>query len=171
MTKKLQAADDLFVRRETILSFFDPRPSRSTFYEWVDKGLVIPGGNPKVLKGYYKLNESLARLELPMVDVDAWRKARSLGDEYKRTRSLYLSVMAIFVEEVLLTNSNDLADHLNFQEMDKMAKVFKVHQPYLDPEFPPFQKDGVEYPLKNLKERLEYAGGVLSSVELKFKRI
>lgn len=171
MAKKLQAEDDLFVRRETILSFFDPSPSRSTFYEWVDQGLVIPGGNAKALKGYYKLNESLARLGLPMVDVNEWRKAKSLGDEYKRTRCLYVSVMAIFVEELLLTHSEEPADHLNAKEMDQMVRVFKAHQPYLDPDFPPFQKDGVAYPIKDLKERLAYVGGVLSSLDWKFKKL
>jgi len=43
MGKRAQAQDDLFVRRETILSFFDPPPSRSTFFECVDKGSVVPG--------------------------------------------------------------------------------------------------------------------------------
>ena len=171
MAKKLQPEDDLFVRRETILGFFDPAPSRSTFFEWVQQGLVVPGGNSAALKGYYKLNESLARLELPMVDVGRWRKERNLDNGYNRARSLYRSTLAIFVEEILLTNTEEPADHLNSQEMEKMAKVYEAHRPYLDPTTPPFTEDGVDYPLKGLKERLAYCGGVLQSVEWRLKKV
>jgi len=137
----------------------------------VNQGLVVPGGNSAALKGYYKLNESLARLDLPLVDVQEWRRERNLDDEYKRTRSLYLSTLAIFVEEILFTSNEPLADNLNLQEMDKMINVYEAHRPYLDLNTTPFSEDGVDYPLREIQERLAYCGGVLTSLEWHYKKL
>jgi len=67
--------DDIYVRREDILQYFNPPPGRATFYDWRDKGLVVPASSSRELKGYYKLNASLKRLGLPIRDVKAWREA------------------------------------------------------------------------------------------------
>jgi hypothetical protein len=52
-------------RKEDILEYFHPSPGRSTFYDWKDRGLVVPASLSKELKGYYKLNATLKRLGLP----------------------------------------------------------------------------------------------------------
>lgn len=49
------------VRREAICKFFDPPMASSTFYDLVDKGIIVPLKEPK---GFYRLNESLGRLGL-----------------------------------------------------------------------------------------------------------
>jgi len=49
------------VRREMISSFFSPPLPKSTFYDLVNKGKIIP---MKALTGFYLLNDSLRRLGL-----------------------------------------------------------------------------------------------------------
>lgn len=49
------------VRRETISRYFEPPLPRSTFHDFVNKGIIIP---MKRLRGFYLLNASLSRLGL-----------------------------------------------------------------------------------------------------------
>lgn len=49
------------VRRETISRYFEPPLPRSTFHDFVNKGIIIP---MKGIRGFYLLNASLRRLGL-----------------------------------------------------------------------------------------------------------
>lgn len=49
------------VRRETISRYFEPPLPRSTFHDFVNKGVIIP---MKGIRGFYLLNASLRRLGL-----------------------------------------------------------------------------------------------------------
>jgi hypothetical protein len=52
---------DFGVQREIISKYFSPPLPRSTFYDLVNKGKIVP---IKGLKGFYRLNDSLRRLGL-----------------------------------------------------------------------------------------------------------
>ena len=52
------------VRKEVLMRYFKPSISDSTFYELVNKGVIVPF---KHLRGYFKLNESLRRMGLKEV--------------------------------------------------------------------------------------------------------
>jgi hypothetical protein len=65
------------VKREVICSMFTPPLPKSTFYDRVNEGKIIP--MPK-LSGYYLLNASLHRLGLPLAkELPAKVGARSFG--------------------------------------------------------------------------------------------
>ena len=53
------------VHWETIAKFFHPPLPRSSFYDLVNKGKIVP---LKDMRGYYRLNASLKRLGLPGVE-------------------------------------------------------------------------------------------------------
>ncbi|WPJ95256.1 helix-turn-helix domain-containing protein [Coraliomargarita algicola] len=65
--------DDLCVRRENIEKLFHPPPAKSTFHEWINKGLIVQA---RGLSGYYLLNKTRVRLGLPPVDVKLARVER-----------------------------------------------------------------------------------------------
>ena len=52
---------DFGVQREVISNYFPPPLPRSTFYDLVNKGKIVPIKGPK---GFYRLNDSLRRLGL-----------------------------------------------------------------------------------------------------------
>ena len=62
------------VRPEVISRYFSPPLASSTFYDFVNKGKIVP---MKGIRGYYKLNDSLVRLGL--------RPVPELPDLAKRT--------------------------------------------------------------------------------------
>ena len=58
------------VRAEVIGRFFSPPLASSTFYDFVNKGKIVP---VKGIRGFYKLNDSLRRLglrEVPKLPFD-----------------------------------------------------------------------------------------------------
>lgn len=57
-----QNQPEVAVRRETIQKQFDPPIGKSTFYDLVERGKIVP---IKGLRGFYRLNESLRRLGMP----------------------------------------------------------------------------------------------------------
>jgi hypothetical protein len=74
------------VRRETISRYFEPPLPRSTFHDFVNKGIIIP---MKGLRGFYLLNASLSRLGLREVPkLPAAPAKRSLEDIVRLAFSL-----------------------------------------------------------------------------------
>lgn len=74
------------VRRETISRYFEPPLPRSTFHDFVNKGVIVP---MKGLRGFYLLNASLRRLglrEVPSLPIDA--PTRSMEDIIRLAFSL-----------------------------------------------------------------------------------
>ncbi len=74
------------VRRETISRYFEPPLPRSTFHDFVNKGVIIP---MKGIRGFYLLNASLRRLglrEVPKLPEEP--AARSLEDIVRLAFSL-----------------------------------------------------------------------------------
>ena len=74
------------VRRETISRYFEPPLPRSTFHDFVSKGVIIP---MKGVRGFYLLNASLRRLglrEVPNLPIDA--PTRSIEDIIRLAFSL-----------------------------------------------------------------------------------
>ena len=64
------------VRRETISGFFDPPLARSTFHDFVNKGIILP---IKGIRGFYRLNDSLRRLglrEVPKIPKEDSRRSQ-----------------------------------------------------------------------------------------------
>lgn len=62
--KSASATSEFAVRRRTFDRFFDPPISRSTFFDLVKSGKIVP---VEGLRGFYKLNASLTRLGLNAV--------------------------------------------------------------------------------------------------------
>jgi hypothetical protein len=62
---------DFAVRREVIEGYFEPKIGRSTFFDLVESGKIV---RVKGLRGYYRLNESLRRLGLPVVQEPRLKK-------------------------------------------------------------------------------------------------
>lgn len=158
--------DDIYVRREDILKYFNPPPKRSTFYDWRDQGLVVPAGSSKVLKGYYKLNASLKRLGLPIQDIKAWRTENLKNEGNLRERSLIFTALAVLTEELMLCPADEFATGLNEKELNSLGKVYEAHRKYLDITVESFEEEGSVYPLKDIRERLAYAGGVLDAFDM-----
>ena len=78
ISKSRTAFPEFAVRRQTISQFFEPPLARSTFYDFKDKGKIVP---LKGIQGFYLLNESLRRLVLREVkEIPREPEARSLED-------------------------------------------------------------------------------------------
>lgn len=59
-----EGVEEFAVRREVLADYFEPPIGRSTFYDLVNRGRIIP---LKGLQGYYCLNESLVRMGMKPV--------------------------------------------------------------------------------------------------------
>ena len=66
--------DDIPMDRETLLKHLGVSPSKSAFYEWVQKGKVIKVPGPKNL---YLLNQTRQRFGMEPLDVGPLRKDRA----------------------------------------------------------------------------------------------
>lgn len=63
--------DDVCVRAETIMRLFTPKPAKSTFHAWVNKGLIVPA---RGLQGYYLLNATRVHLGMNPLDMKEARE-------------------------------------------------------------------------------------------------
>ena len=92
MARRSSSKDDLKgfpefgVKRDFICELFTPPLPKSTFYDRVKEGKIIP---MKELPGYFKLNASLARLGLPLLkQLPARSEVPSLEDIVRLAFSL-----------------------------------------------------------------------------------
>ena len=74
-SKEDEIIDDLCVRREEIEKLFHPKPARTTFHDWVNKGLIVMA---RGLRGYYLLNKTRVRLGMNPVDLKRYRKEMAI---------------------------------------------------------------------------------------------
>lgn len=107
------------VRQEVICRFFDPPLPRSTFYDFVDKGKVIP---MKGIRGFYLLNESLRRLGL--------REVPSLPEVATRsTEDLVQLAFTLIDPEIFLEPSWMLTvEELDLREVDHARLIADQHR-------------------------------------------
>jgi hypothetical protein len=104
------ACPEFVVGWETIRSFFSPPLPRSTFHDYVNKGIIIP---MKLIRGRYLLNESLLRLGLRQV-------ARLPADQTKRSMNDIVRLACHFAEPTLFPLPSWIVDEdgLEFRDVD-----------------------------------------------------
>ena len=118
------------VKREVICSMFTPPLPKSTFYDRVNEGKIIP--MPK-LSGYYLLNASLHRLGLPLVkELPAQVGARSLEDITRLAFTLIDPALFppppwLLLVEAVDARDWDHAKRIADQNRDKIALMEHVH--------------------------------------------
>jgi len=148
----------MFVRREEILSYFNPTPGRSTFFDWVNRGLVIPAN----VKGYYKLNATLKNLNLPQVDVVQRQKAMDASQRLvDRERALLFTALSTLVEETLFCPADTLINALRPAEMNIVIDHVSQHTIAIE-ELNRSNMSDAEAGLA----RLAYVGGVLDAYDM-----
>jgi hypothetical protein len=130
------------VRQEVICRFFDPPLPRSTFYDFVDKGKVIP---MKGIRGFYLLNASLSRLGL--------REVPSLPDQVatRSTEDIVQLAFTMIDPEIFLEPSWMLTvEELDLIEVDHARLIADRH------------RDSVNA-LGSVVEKFAYLRGVLDA--------
>ncbi|MDG1242808.1 MAG: hypothetical protein P8R37_04965 [Opitutae bacterium] len=138
--------DDLLVSREKILEMFDPPPGRSTFFEWVNKGLVVKA---RGLTGYYLLNATRKKVKLPLVDVKRYRAEQHTSGD--RSRQLVYTALVMLVSEL-----NEVITEVDLPDTFTPAEYARVKDLIAD----------YEQPLAGLSdsvERLKFCRGVLDA--------
>lgn len=71
-------SEEIFVKKEQILSYFSKPPSKATFYRWVQSGKIV---RSSLSDEYYHLNATLKNCGLPLEDIAKFNK-----DPSKKTR-------------------------------------------------------------------------------------
>lgn len=126
--------------RETITRFFQPPIGKSTFHDLVAKGRILP---VKGLRGFYRLNESLARLGLrPVAELP--KEFRRSGEDLARWAFSMLDSQ-LFPEPSWLLFS----DPTEIEEQAAMLMA-SVHRPYL-------------HGLESIEEKLAYVAGAIDA--------
>lgn len=69
--REKEIIDDIFVRWEDIAKLFHPPPGPSTFFDWINQGLIVKA---RGIKGYYLLNATRVRLGMNPIDTELARK-------------------------------------------------------------------------------------------------
>ncbi len=132
------------VDRQTITQFFSRPIGRTTFYDLVAKGVILP---LKGLRGFYLLNESLVRLGLRPVPALPAKQTRSRGD---------LLRWAFWMLDPLLFSRPGWVMNSHRQTDDEWisALLAQVHGPRLNA-------------LGSVEEKLAYAeGAVQAQIEI-----
>ena len=112
------------VRREMISAYFHPPLPRSTFHDFVNKGVIIP---MKSIRGFYLLNASLRRLglrEVPELPKDPTE--RSMEDIIRLAFSL-IDPLAFPPPPWLLT-----VEMIDLKDADHARRIADQHQAAVD---------------------------------------
>lgn len=133
------------VGRETISKFFDPPMPRSTFYDFVNKGIIMP---LKGIRGFYRLNDSLRRLGLREVATPPREASGPSTEDLVRLAFTLIDPVHFPDPPWLLT-----ADVVNVKDMDHALLLAQVHRENVE---------GLETSI----EKLAYFGGVLDGQTL-----
>lgn len=128
------------VGRETISKFFDPPLARSTFYDFVNKGMIVP---LKGIRGFFRLNDSLRRLGLREVPHPP-REATGPSTEDLVRLAFNLIDPLLFPDPPWILT----AEVVNVKDVDHALLLAQVH------------RENVEA-LESSVEKLAYFGGVL----------
>jgi hypothetical protein len=130
------------VRRETISRYFEPPLPRSTFHDFVNKGIIIP---MKGLRGFYLLNASLSRLGLREVTKLPEAPAnRSLEDMVRLAFSL-IDPLLFPPPSWLLT-----VEELDLKDADHARRMADQHREEVNA-------------LESAELKIAYLGGVLDA--------
>lgn len=130
--KKLTPADfpEYPVKREFLSSLFKPPLPKSSFYDRVNEGKIVP---MKGFSGYFLLNASLYRLGLPMLrELPASVSARSL-EEITRLAftlidpALFPAPPWMLTVEAIDAKDWDHARRIASEHRDKIARMDHVH--------------------------------------------
>lgn len=116
--------DDLLVCRERILELFDPQPSKSTFFDWVNKGTIVKA---RGLQGYYLLNASRKKMRMPPIDVAAYRK-RDAESMNRQIQLVYVAMTMIVPEIVSIINEFELPEVLTPREIIEIRRLIEAHR-------------------------------------------
>ena len=141
--------DDLLVSREKILEMFDPPPGRSTFFEWVNKGLVVKA---RGLTGYYLLNATRKKVKMPLVDVKRYRAEQQASSDQPR-KLVYSALVALVPEVHDIITEIDLPDSMTPAEFVHVKTLVSSYEEALVG-----LNDSVE-------ERLRFCRGVLDALK------
>jgi hypothetical protein len=116
--------DDILVSREKILELFDPPPSKSAFFEWVNKGLVVKA---RGLTGYYLLNATRKKVKLPLIDVVAFRQKQS-EPANRQIQIVYVAMAMIVPEIVSIINEYEFPEVLTPREIIEIRRLIEAHR-------------------------------------------
>ena len=116
--------DDLLVNREKILEMFDPEPSRSTFFDWVNKGTIVKA---RGIQGFYLLNASRKKLRMPPLDVSKYRKEEILSED-RRFQILYTAMSMLVPEIVAVINEVEFPEVLTPSEITEIRRLIEAHR-------------------------------------------
>ncbi len=141
-SSKSSSNPEFVVRRETISAYFHPPLPTSTFHDLVNKGKIVPF---KLLRGFYKLNESLKRLGLKEVE--------SLPAEVqKRSMTEILQLAFTLIDPLIFPMPPWLmtVEALDDKDADHALLLSNIHREELDL-------------CESIQEKLAYFNGVLSA--------
>ena len=130
------------VRRDIISRYFSPLLPSSTFYDLVNKGIIVP---LKELKGFYKLNDSLRRLGL--------REVPSLPEcECQRSSEDIVRLALTMIDPELFPAPSWMlnVEALDMRDTDHARLLADQHADPING-------------LATVQEKLAYAGGMLDA--------
>ena len=138
------------VRRDGFNRYFDKPLPTSTFHDKVNEGIIIP---LKGLKGFYKLNDSLARLGLrPVMTLPEPEPTRTSDDLIRLAFSLIDP--AWFPEPAWLLG----AEAIEARDLDLVLRAAEQHRAAVEA-------------LATPQEKLAYLAGVLDFEEMNAMRL
>lgn len=116
--------DDLLVNREKILEMFDPQPSRSTFFDWVNKGSIVKA---RGIQGFYLLNASRTKLRMPPVDIAKYRE-EEVSSENRSLQLVYTAMSMLVPEIVSVINEIEFPEVLTPAEIVEIKRLIDAHR-------------------------------------------
>ena len=152
MSGQSSATTEAYVDRDAILAFFNPKPGRSTFFDWVNQGLVVRGP----AKGYYKLNESLRRLRLPAVDAAQYLEEHRTQSKAEQLRQRHFLALTLVIPEALhVFTTEDIPNTLTDAEIDEVKGLVNSNEGELNANS-----------ITDATERLAFVGGALKALDV-----
>ena len=148
---KQKAKDDVAVRREEICKLFSPSPGKTAFHDWVNKGRIVKA---RGMSGFYLLNATRIRLNMPAVDVKAYRREMESKEKSQQQRNyIHLALIKLDSEMAYLVPATKLPTTITAednQSINKFVTAFKQEYQALETEI----------------ERVHYYRGVLEASEM-----